>query len=72
MAKRLDFANDPLNLMPVDGEANEQKDASGPAHWLPPQRRVRCAYVTCFAQVALKYGVPVTAAGKKAMLAQCR
>ncbi|SDK63479.1 HNH endonuclease family protein [Nonomuraea jiangxiensis] len=72
MSKRLDFANDPLNLLPVDGAANEQKDASGPANWLPPRRRVRCSYVTRFAQVALKYGVPVTAADKKAMLAQCR
>ncbi|MEU6713512.1 HNH endonuclease family protein [Nonomuraea sp. NPDC046802] len=70
-SKRLDFANDPLNLLPVDGDANEQKDASGPASWLPPQRRIRCSYVTRFAQVALKYGMPVTAADKRAMLAQC-
>ncbi|MDA0646566.1 MULTISPECIES: HNH endonuclease family protein [Nonomuraea] len=70
--KRVDFANDPLNLLPVKGAANEQKDASGPASWLPPQRRVRCAYVTRFAQVAVKYAVPVTRADKKAMLAQCR
>ncbi|MFI6926960.1 HNH endonuclease family protein [Nonomuraea spiralis] len=72
MAKRLDFANDPLNLLPVDGRANEEKDASGPAGWLPPQRRVRCAYVTRFAQVALKYGLPVTRADKDTMLTQCR
>ncbi|GAA3710360.1 HNH endonuclease family protein [Nonomuraea antimicrobica] len=72
MSKRLDFANDPLNLLPVDGNANEQKDASGPAGWLPPRRDIRCAYVTRFAQVALKYDVPVTAADKRAMLAQCR
>ncbi|WP_431923193.1 HNH endonuclease family protein [Nonomuraea jabiensis] len=72
MSKRLDFANDPLNLLPVAGYANEQKDASGPAGWLPPQRRVRCAYVTRFAQVALKYDVPVTPADKRMMLAQCR
>lgn len=72
MSKRLDFANDPLNLLPVDGTANEQKDGSGPAAWLPPQRRIRCAYVTRFAQVALKYDIPVTRADKNAMLAQCR
>jgi hypothetical protein len=71
-SKRVDFANDPLNLLPVKGSANEQKEASGPASWLPPRRRVRCAYVTRFAQVAVKYGVPVTPADKKAMLAQCR
>lgn len=72
MRKRVDFAQDPLNLLPVDGAANEQKDASGPASWLPPQRRVRCAYVTRFTQVALKYDVPVTRADKQVMLAQCR
>jgi hypothetical protein len=72
MTKRLDFANDPLNLLPVDGEANEHKDASGPSGWLPPRRGIRCAYVTRFAQVALKYDVPVTPADKKTMLAQCR
>jgi hypothetical protein len=72
MSKRLDFANDPLNLLPVYGAANEEKDAAGPSGWLPPQRRVRCAYVTRFAQVAVKYGVPVTPADKRAMLAQCR
>ncbi|MBN6056881.1 HNH endonuclease [Nonomuraea sp. RK-328] len=72
MSKRLNFANDPLNLLPVDGAANEQKDAAGPASWLPPRRRVRCAYVTRFAQVAVKYDVPVTRADKRTMLAQCR
>ncbi|MEV1177543.1 HNH endonuclease family protein [Nonomuraea sp. NPDC049784] len=72
MSKRLDFANDPLNLLPVDGDANEQKDASGPASWLPPQRSIRCAYVTRFAQVALKYDVPVRGADKRMMLTQCR
>ncbi|NUW32940.1 HNH endonuclease [Nonomuraea sp. SMC257] len=72
MSKRLNFANDPLNLLPVDGAANEQKDASGPASWLPPRRRIRCAYVTRFAQVAVKYDVPVTPADKRTMLAQCR
>lgn len=72
MYKRLNFANDPLNLLPVYGKANEEKDASGPASWLPPQRRVRCAYVTRFAQVAFKYDVPVTKADKDVMLAQCR
>ncbi|WP_205315045.1 HNH endonuclease family protein [Nonomuraea lactucae] len=72
MSKRLDFAQDPLNLLPVHGAANEQKDASGPASWLPPRRRVRCAYATRFAQVALRYDVPVTRPDKDAMLAQCR
>ncbi|WP_245658458.1 HNH endonuclease family protein [Microtetraspora malaysiensis] len=72
MAKRLRIANDPLNLLPVYGPANEAKGGSGPASWLPPNRKIRCAYVTRFAQVALKYHLPVTRADKATMLAQCR
>ncbi|MEV5411266.1 HNH endonuclease family protein [Thermopolyspora sp. NPDC052614] len=71
-AKRLRIANDPLNLMPVYGPVNEEKGGAGPATWLPPDRKIRCAYVVRFAQVALKYDLPVTRADKIAMLGQCR
>lgn len=71
-AKRLRIANDPLNLLPVSREANVAKGGAGPAAWLPPQRKIRCAYVTRFAQVALKYDLPVTRADKITMLRQCR
>ncbi|MEU8205352.1 HNH endonuclease family protein [Streptosporangium sp. NPDC049046] len=72
MSKRKRIANDPLNLIPVYGAANEAKGGSGPASWLPPVRGVRCAYVVRFAQVAVKYDLPVTRADKKVMLARCR
>jgi Protein of unknown function (DUF1524) len=72
LSKRKRIANDPLNLLPVYGDANEAKGGSGPASWLPPVRRVRCAYVVRFAQVAVKYDLPVTRADKNVMLAQCR
>lgn len=71
-SKRVRIANDPLNLLPVYGDANEAKGGSGPASWLPPMRGVRCAYAVRFAQVALKYNLPVTRADKRAMLLQCR
>ncbi|MFF5446961.1 HNH endonuclease family protein [Streptomyces sp. NPDC012888] len=70
-AKRRRLANDTLNLLAVDGPANSAKGDSGPASWLPPHRGVRCAYAVRFAQVALKYELPVTAPDKAAMLAQC-
>ncbi|GAA2060043.1 HNH endonuclease family protein [Streptomyces albiaxialis] len=70
--KRKQIANDPLNLLPSDGPANASKGDSGPASWLPPNKPVRCAYVVRFAQVAKKYGLPVTAPDKSTMLAQCR
>ncbi|QNE76903.1 DUF1524 domain-containing protein [Streptomyces finlayi] len=70
-SKRERLANDVLNLLPVEGRANSSKGDSGPASWLPPNKRVRCAYVVRFAQVARKYEMPVTAADKDMMLAQC-
>lgn len=69
--KRKQIANDPLNLLPVDGSANASKRDSGPASWLPPNKAVRCSYSVRFAQVSLKYDLPVTAPDKRMMLAQC-
>lgn len=69
--KRKQIANDPLNLLPVDGSANSSKGDAGPATWLPPQSSVRCSYAVRFAQVSLKYDLPVTKADKAAMLEQC-
>ncbi|MEU0659342.1 HNH endonuclease family protein [Streptomyces lavendulocolor] len=70
-SRREQLANDPLNLLPVDGPSNSRKGDSGPASWLPPDRSVRCAYAVRFAQVAKKYALPVTAADKDTMLRQC-
>ncbi|MFJ7998484.1 HNH endonuclease family protein [Streptomyces sp. NPDC096310] len=70
-AKRKQLANDPLNLVPVDGATNGSKSDSGPADWLPPSERIHCSYAIRFAQVALKYELPVTTADKETMLAQC-
>ncbi|MCF1506329.1 HNH endonuclease family protein [Streptomyces glomeratus] len=69
--KREDIANDPLNLIPVDGPTNGAKGDSGPAAWLPPDKRIRCSYAVRFAQVSLKYELPVTASDKRMMLEQC-
>ncbi|WP_245687543.1 HNH endonuclease family protein [Streptacidiphilus griseoplanus] len=69
--KREDIANDPLNLIPVDGPTNGAKSDSGPASWLPPDKRIRCSYAVRVAQVSLKYELPVTTADKSAMLEQC-
>ncbi|MFD3654175.1 HNH endonuclease family protein [Streptomyces sp. NPDC058620] len=70
-SKRRQLANDVLNLLPVEGRANSAKQDSGPASWLPPKKRIRCAYAVRFAQVALKYELPVTSADKDMMLRQC-
>jgi hypothetical protein len=69
--KREDIANDPLNLLPVDGPSNGAKSDSGPASWLPPSTVIRCSYAVRVAQVSLKYALPVTAADKQVMLGLC-
>ncbi|MFJ4921302.1 HNH endonuclease family protein [Streptomyces sp. NPDC088725] len=70
-SKREQIANDPLNLIPVDGPQNGSKGDSGPASWLPPSKQIRCSYAVRFAQVSLKYELPVTTDDKRTMLAQC-
>jgi hypothetical protein len=70
-SKRKQLANDVLNLIPVQGRANSAKGDSGPAAWLPPDKQIRCAYAVRFAQVAIKYEMPVTAPDKHMMLRQC-
>ncbi|MGW1893187.1 HNH endonuclease family protein [Streptomyces sp. NPDC002004] len=70
-SKRKQLANDALNLIPVQGRANSAKGDSGPAAWLPPNGRIRCAYAVRFAQVAHKYGIPVTTPDRQMMLKQC-
>ena len=58
---RLSLANDPLNLVAVDGPANQQKSDSDAAQWLPTQE-FQCDYVTRQVQVKAKYNLFVTPA----------
>lgn len=69
--KREQFANDPLNLVLTTQSVNSAKSDSGPASYLIPFKPMRCAYSLRFAQVANKYELPVTAADKSMMAAQC-
>lgn len=69
--KRVEFANDPLNLVLTTRAVNSAKSDSGPASFLVPNKAIRCAYVLRFARVALKYHLPVTVADKQQMAAQC-
>jgi hypothetical protein len=62
------LANDPLNLIAVDGRTNEQKGDGDAATWLPPQKSFRCTYVTRQIQVKAKYRLWVTRAEHDAMV----
>lgn len=68
--QRMDLANDPLNLLAVDGAANQAKADSDAASWLPPQRAFRCQYVARQIAVKQKYALWVTSAEHDAMLSQ--
>jgi hypothetical protein len=73
-AKRERFANDPLNLLAVDGPSNSRKGDGDAATWLPPAKSYRCRYVARQVAVKAAYGVWVTAAEKAAItrvLASC-
>ncbi len=49
------LANDPLNLVAVDGPTNERKSDGDAATWLPPQASYRCTYVADQVAVKAKY-----------------
>ena len=52
--ERMRFANDPVNLWPVEASLN-RKGAQGPNEWLPPSGQ--CGYVARFFRVAKLYGL---------------
>lgn len=72
--KRYQLANDPLNLLAVDGPANMAKSDGDAATWLPASRNYRCRYVARQIAVKTKYVLWVAPAEKSAMqrvLRQC-
>ncbi|HEY0506533.1 MAG TPA: HNH endonuclease family protein, partial [Blastococcus sp.] len=72
--RRTAFANDPLNLLAVDGPLNMQKGDGDAATWLPPNRGYRCAYVARQVAVKVSYQLWMTQAEKNAIatvLASC-
>jgi Protein of unknown function (DUF1524) len=72
--KRKQLANDPLELLAVDGPLNQAKGDDDASEWLPPRTAYRCAYVERQIAVKAQYGLWVTPAEKSAMrgvLADC-
>lgn len=72
--ERLELANDPLNLMAVEGSANQDKSAGDAQAWLPPNRNFRCEYVARQISVKYKWHLWISPAEKSAMkrvLARC-
>jgi len=72
--RRLDFANDPRNLLAVSPKANFDKAFRDAAAWLPPNQTFRCDFVARQVEVKTAYGLWLSAKEKKAMtdvLARC-
>ena len=72
--RRTQLANDPLNLLAVDGPSNSAKGDGDAATWLPPAKEFRCEYVARQILVKQRYELWVTDAEKQAMagvLSQC-
>ncbi len=72
-ADRERFANDQVNLLPVEASLNRSKGARGPMEWLPPSGQ--CSYVSRFYRVTKKYRLeprPSEAEWIKDFLQRCR
>lgn len=64
---RVSLANDPLNLLAVDGPTNMAKSSSDAATWLPPNKSYRCLYVARQIAVKQRYSLWITRAEYNAM-----
>ena len=72
--QRISLANDPLELLAVDGPANQQKGDGDAATWLPSNKPFRCQYIARQIAVKEKYSLWVTPPERTAMeriLASC-
>lgn len=56
---RVRFANDPANLLAVQGQSNQHKGDSPPAEWMPPNGAFHCQYALQFIAVLRGYSLPV-------------
>jgi len=65
--QRIQLANDPLELLAVDGDANQQKSDGDAATWLPSNKSFRCEYVARQIAVKQKYSLWVTPPEKEAI-----
>lgn len=65
---RYDISQDPLNLIAVEGQANQDKLDQDASTWLPSNTAFQCQYVARQISVKYKYRLWVTPAEKATML----
>jgi hypothetical protein len=66
---RLQFANDPANLLATSGSANSSKGDGTPGEW-QPRAAFRCAYAVHYVGVATRYRLSISAADRSALAAE--
>ena len=65
--ERYALSQDPMNLLAVDGNANQGKSNQDASSWLPQKKAFQCEYVARQISVKRKYRLWVTASEKDAM-----
>ena len=62
---RVDYANDPLNLIATIASLNRQKSDANAASWLPPYKPGRCKFIATQVAVKTKWSLYVTDSEKE-------
>lgn len=65
-AQREQFANDPMNLLAVDGPTNSAKSDKPISTWLPPSKTYHCTYVALYVAVHDKYKLAMSSSDSAA------
>ncbi|MFD0437247.1 HNH endonuclease family protein [Streptomyces chartreusis] len=65
--QKLNYANDPENVIATGGSTNAGKGAKDAAAWMPPRAEAHCWYATAQVRVKTKYRLSVTPAEKAAL-----
>jgi len=71
--RRIEFANDSVNIVAVEASLNRSKSDQGPDEWLPPAGQ--CGYVARFYRIVKIYQLeprPAEASWIRSFLADCR
>ena len=58
---RMEFANDPLNLVPVSRDIHRKKRDRSISAWRPPEKDYHCEYAAAWRDVARKYDLDLFA-----------
>ena len=69
--KRIEFANDTENLLPVSSKDNNSKKDKGPADWRPTDTSYSCQYGKSFLSIIEKYDLTVSQADYTAIQGFC-